>query len=131
MYHAFTAYSLVQPPCTSAVFYTLHVILHTSNANAKCALVLPHINISAVVVGKRCQTSRTTCTNMGFYSHVRSSTVTLCILHFSCGFQHTIRSTFPLQHWLRFHYATESFHSYNTLCEVALLSFEIALMICN
>ena len=64
--------------CFACCCATLHH-LTTSNANASRALVPQYRNVSAVVnlrvVGKRCQTSRTTCrsTTMGLYSHVALS----------------------------------------------------------
>ena len=64
--------------CFACWCATLHH-LHTSNANANRALVPPYKNVSAVVnlrvVGKRCQTSCTTCrsTTMGLCSHVALS----------------------------------------------------------
>ena len=106
--------------CFACCCATLHH-LHTSNADANRALVPQYRNVSAVVnlrlAGKRCQTSSTNNDisiyyhGMGLYSHC--STVTLCILHLTGGFPHTIRLTFRSQRSPRFHYKVILLRNYH------------------
>ena len=70
----------------------LHVVVMQTPINRALVPQYMYRNVSAIVnlrvVGKPCQTSCTACATM-----VKScSAVTLCILHFTGGFPHSIRS---------------------------------------